>query len=236
MKRNNHFLTGVITILPIVLFVVIIIWLFGLVLSWVGRITSLFPQSMWDALGLPTVVVNLLGFFILCAFIWILGFIMNQKRIGEKIKSFFSPIFAKVPLLNSLSRIINRVTRTLKDTNSFKEVVLVRFPTDRSWSVGFITGEGDDAFDTVVGEKLVSVFIPTTPNPTNGFLVLMKAEDLKKTDVPVATAISFIISMGTAGATNEVLKKSHPSSEWDFFWNLMIFIMNVLIYQKLRFR
>ena len=210
-KKSNHLLTGIITILPIVLFVIIISWLFSLVLSWVGRITSLFPQSMWDALGLPKVVVNLLGFFILCAIIWILGFIMNQKKIGEKIKNFFSPIFSKVPLLNSLSRIINRVTTTLKDTNSFKEVVLVRFPTDKTWSVGFITGEGHGVFDAVTQEKLVSIFIPTTPNPTNGFLVFMKAEDFKKTKFPVATAISLIISMGTAGATNEVLKKSHLS-------------------------
>ena len=210
-KKSNHLLTGIITILPIVLFVIIISWLFSLVLSWVGRITSLFPQSMWDVLGLPKVVVNLLGFFILCAIIWILGFIMNQKKIGEKIKNFFSPIFSKVPLLNSLSRIINRVTTTLKDTNSFKEVVLVRFPTDKTWSVGFITGEGHEVFDAVTQEKLVSIFIPTTPNPTNGFLVFMKAEDFKKTKFPVATAISLIISMGTAGATNEVLKKSHLS-------------------------
>ena len=211
-KKSNHLLTGIITILPIVLFVVIITWLVSLVLGWVGRITALFPEKMWDALGLPEVVVNLLGFIILCAFVWLLGFIMNQKKIGKKLKSWFSPIISKVPLLNSLSKITNQVTKTLKDTNSFKEVVLVRFPTDKSWSIGFITGDSE-AFGDAVGDSLVSVFIPTTPNPTNGFLVLMSAKDLKKTDVPVATAVSFIISMGTAGATNEVLKKSYPSSE-----------------------
>ena len=58
---------------------------------------------------------------------------------------------------------------------------------------------------------LVSVFIPTTPNPTNGYLVLMNPRDFIETEVPVATAISFIISMGTAGAANEILKKSHSS-------------------------
>ena len=212
-KKNNHLLTGIITILPIVLFVVIISWLVSLVLGWVGRITTLFPEKIWDALGLPEVVVNLLGFIILCAIIWLLGFVMNQKKIGKKLKSWFSPIISKVPLLNSLSKITNQVTKTLKDTNSFKEVVLVRFPTEKSWSIGFITGDNSEAFGDVVGDDLVSVFIPTTPNPTNGFLVLMSTKDLKKTDVPVATAISFIISMGTAGATNEVLKKSYPSSE-----------------------
>ena len=212
VEKKNHLLTGIITILPIVLFVVIISWLISLVLGWVGRITALFPEKMWDTLGLPEFVVNVLGFVILCALVWLLGFIMNQKKIGKKLKSWFSPIISRVPLLNSLFKITNQVTRTLKETNSFKEVVLVRFPTEKSWSVGFITGDSE-AFGETVGENLVSVFIPTTPNPTNGFLVLMRTEDLKKTDVPVATAISYIISMGTAGAANEVLKKSYSGLE-----------------------
>jgi uncharacterized membrane protein len=210
-RKSNHLLTGIITILPIVLFVVIIGWLVNLVLGWVGRITTLFPEKMWDALGLPEVVVNLLGFIILCALVWLLGFVMNQRKMGKKLKSWFSPIISKVPLLNSLSKITNQVTMTLKDTNSFKEVVVVRFPSETTWSIGFITGENVEVFGDMVEENLVSVFIPTTPNPTNGFLVLMNIKDLKKTDVPVATAISFIISMGTAGATKEILKKSYSS-------------------------
>lgn len=212
MKKN--FLSGIVTLLPIVLFVVVLMWLSNLVLGWVGRLTALFPQKMWDALGLPKVVVNILGFIILCCIVWFVGFIMNQKKIGQKLKDWFNPIISKVPLLNSLSKITNQVTNTLKDTNSFQRVVIVRFPSERTWSVGFITGEKPDMFGDIIGDShLVSVFIPTTPNPTNGYLVLMSTKDLIETDVPVATAISFIISMGTAGATNEVLKKSYPSSE-----------------------
>lgn len=213
MKRNNNLLTGIITLLPILVFVVIIVWLGDLILGWVGRITSLFPQSMWDALGLPEIVVNILGFIILCSIVWFVGFIMNQNRIGKKIKDWFNPIISRIPILNSLSKITNQVTRTLKDTNSFKEVVLVKFPTEKSWSVGFITGENPEIFREEMEEDLVSVFIPTTPNPTNGFLVLMESKDLKRTSIPVATAISFIISMGTAGAANEVFKESNLSSK-----------------------
>ena len=213
MKKSNNLLTGIITLLPILVFIVIIVWLGDLILGWVGRITSLFPQSMWDALGLPEIVVNILGFIILCSIVWFVGFIMNQNRIGKKIKDWFNPIISRIPILNSLSKITNQVTRTLKDTNSFKEVVLVKFPTEKSWSVGFITGENPEVFREEMEEDLVSVFIPTTPNPTNGFLVLMESKDLKRTSIPVATAISFIISMGTAGAANEVFKESNLSSK-----------------------
>ena len=212
-KKNNNLLTGIITLLPILVFVVIIVWLGDLILGWVGRITSLFPQSMWDTLGLPEIVVNILGFIILCSIVWFVGFIMNQKKVGKILKDWFDPIISKVPLLNSLSKITNQVTNTLKDTNSFKEVVLVRFPAEKTWSVGFITGENPEVFRNEMEGHLVSVFIPTTPNPTNGFLVLMDTKDLKRTNVPVSTAISFIISMGTAGAANEGLKESSSSSE-----------------------
>jgi len=213
-KKMSTLLTGLLTILPIIIFVVILVWVFDLILGWVGRITSLFPQTMWDAMGLPEVVVNILGFLILCVLVWFIGFIMEQKRIGTKLKNWLRPVVSKVPLLSSLFKITNQVTSTLKDTNSFQKVVLVKFPSERTWSVGFITGENPETFSEVLEDKnLVSVFIPTTPNPTNGYLVLMNSKDLIETEVPVATAISFIISMGTAGATNEVLKKSYPSSE-----------------------
>ena len=210
-KKSNNLLTGIVTILPIILFIVIIVWLCDLILGWVGHITSLFPQSMWDALQLPPIIVNALGFIILCGIIWCIGWIMNQQRISKKLKDWFNPVISRIPLLNTLSKITNQVTNTLKDTNSFKEVVLVRFPSDQCWSVGFITGENPEIFEGIE-ENLVSIFIPTTPNPTNGFLILRNSNDIKRTNVPVATAISFIISMGTAWATNEVIKQTKESS------------------------
>ena len=214
-KKSNNLLTGIVTILPIILFIVIIVWLCDLILGWVGHITSLFPQSMWDALQLPPIIVNALGFIILCIIVWCIGWIMNQQIIGEKLKNWFNPIISKIPLLNPLSKITNQVTMTLKNTNSFKEVVLVRFPTERSWSIGFITGEDPEIFKGIE-ENIVSIFIPTTPNPTNGFLIYQNSNDLKRTKTEVAEAIQTIISMGMAGATKKIIKEteeSSPSSE-----------------------
>ena len=212
-RKINAFLTGILTLLPVILFVVILLWIFNLVLGWVGRITSLLPKSFWDVLDLPETVVNFLGFLILCLIVWSVGLLMKSV-LGKKLRGWIEPIVGRIPLLNSLVKITNQVTPTLKDTRSFKKVVLVRFPTEKTWSVGFITGENPEIFNSELeNPMLVSIFIPTTPNPTNGFLVLMGPDDYKETNVPVASAISFIISMGTAGAANEVLKKSYSSSE-----------------------
>lgn len=124
------------------------------------------------------------------------------------------PLIDKVPLLSSLTKITNQAANTLKNSNSFKKVILVKFPMEKTRSVWFLTGEDLEAFENASGESyLVSVFIPTTPNPTNGYLVLMNPRDFIETDVPVSDAISFVISMGTAWAANKIMKKSHSTSE-----------------------
>lgn len=213
-KKTNNLLTGLLYLFPIVILVICI----DLVLGWVSRITELFPQTMWNALGLPEFIVNILVFIFLVTLVWFIGFIMNQQKIGKKLTNLFSPIVLKVPLLSSLYKISRQITTTLRNSNSFKKVLLVRFPIETAWSVAFLTGENPEIFKESVNEvHLVSVFIPTTPNPTNGYLVLMDPKDYVETEIPVSVAVSFIISMGTAGATNKIIKESDSKLEWDFF-------------------
>ena len=209
---KNHFLTWLLMILPTVLFFVILWWLLWLILRWVWKIVELFPEALTDKLCLPEVVVHFLWFLVLCGLVWLLWFVMNQWHVWEKVKACLDPLVEKVPLLNSLTKITNQAANTLKNTNSFKKVILTRFPMEKTWSVWFLTWEDLEVFEKASWElHLVSVFIPTTPNPTNGYLVLMNPRDFIETEVPVSMAISFIISMGTAGATAEIMKKAKKS-------------------------
>ena len=209
-KIKNHFLTWLLAILPTVVFFVILGWILSLILRRVWKIVELFPNAIIDKLWLPEIVVHFLGFLVLCGIIRLLWFIMNQWHLWEKIWSVLWPLIDKVPLLSSLTKITNQAANTLKNTNSFKKVILTRFPMEKTRSVWFLTGEDLEIFENASGEmQLVSVFIPTTPNPTNGYLVLMNPRDFIETDVPVATAISFIISMWTVWAANKIIKKSY---------------------------
>ena len=213
-KMKNHFLTWLLMILPIVLFFVILGWLLSLVLRWVWKIVELFPEALTDKLWLPEIVIHFLWFLVLCGLIWLLWFVMNQWRVWERVKAFLDPLIEKVPLLSSLTKITNQAANTLQNTNSFKKVVLTRFPTEKTWSVWFLTWEELDSFESAIWEtNLVSVFIPTTPNPANGYLVMLNPRDFVETDVPVSDAISFVISMGTVWATSKILKKSHSEVE-----------------------
>ena len=137
---------------------------------------------------------------------------MNQWRIWERVKAVLDPLIEKVPLLSSLTKITNQAANTLQNTNSFKKVVLTRFPTEKTWSVWFLTWEELDVFEEAIWEtNLVSVFIPTTPNPANGYLVMLNPRDFMETDVSVADAISFVISMWTVWATRKIMKKTKKS-------------------------
>lgn len=214
-KIKSHFLTWLLAILPTVLFFVILVWLLWLVLRRVGKIVSLFPEVMLNKIWLPEIVIHFMWFLVLCALIWLLWFIMNQWRVWEKVKACLDPLIEKVPLLSSLTKITNQAANTLKNTNSFKKVVITKFPIETSWSVWFITWEDLDVFEEASWESnLISVFIPTTPNPANGFLVLLAPKDFIEVDVSVADAISFVISMGTVWATKEIMKKTQKKSDF----------------------
>lgn len=211
---KNNFLTWLLAILPTLLFFVILWRLLSLILRRVGKIVELFPDAITDKLLLPEVVVHFLWFLVLCGLIRLLWFVMNQWRLWERVGNFLWPLIDKVPLLSSLTKITNQAANTLKNTNSFKKVILTRFPMEKTWSVWFLTGEDLEVFEEASWEMhLVSVFIPTTPNPTNGYLVLMNPRDFIETEVPVSMAISFVISMWTAGATREIMKKSNSFKE-----------------------
>lgn len=213
-KKKNHFLTGWLLILPIVLFVVILWWIISFILKWVWKIVELFPDVLLDKLWLPEVVIHFLWFLVLCGLVRLLWFVMNQWRVWQKVKSILDPLIDKVPLLSSLTKITNQAASTLQNTNSFEKVVLVKFPSEKTWSVWFLTWEELDSFESATWEiNLVSVFIPTTPNPANGFLVLLNPRDLVETEVSVSDAISFVISMWTVWATKQIKKKSHSIEE-----------------------
>ena len=206
-KKRSHFMTWLLLILPVVLFIIILSWAFNKLLLWAWKLVQMLPESFVWLFWKSEILVHLLCLILLFWIIRLLGFIVNRWRLWQRIKNWLNSVISKVPLLNSLSKVTNQIANTLETSDSFKKVVLLKFPTEKTWSVWFITWEDISIFDKELWKnKLVSIFVPTTPNPTNGFLLLLDPKDFIETEVPVSTTLSFIISMWTAGATEEVLK------------------------------
>lgn len=207
-KKRTNFVTGLLLILPVVLFIIILWWAFNKLLWIAWKIVQMLPQSFVWLFWTSEILVHILCLVLLFWIIWLLGFIVNRWKVGQRIKNGLTSVISRVPVLRSLSKITNQIANTLETSDSFKKVVLLKFPAEKTLSVWFITWEDISIFDKELWKNnLVSIFIPTTPNPTNGFLVLLQPKDFIETDVPVSTALSFIISMWTAGAAEEVLKE-----------------------------
>jgi len=213
---KDSFFAGLRTILPFVLFFIILGWVIGTLFYWIDCIELLFPESILMAIGLPDVVIKVLGLLLICIAIWIIGTIAKQPYMSKKFKNWLNPIIYRVPLLSHLFKITNQVESSLRDTDSFKKVVLVK-TCHYGYEVGFITGENPKAFcESLKKPELISVVLPFAPL-TSYRIVLVKPEDVIEVKMPVSTALSYILSMGAAGGTNENSKESHSESEWDFF-------------------
>ena len=204
---KDNFFSGLRTILPLVLFVIILGWVFGTLFDWIENIELLFPERLFVVIGLPDVMIKLIGLFLFCVVVWVIGIISKQPRMSKKFKSWLDPVITRIPLLSHLYSITNQVASTLRDTDSFQKVVLVK-TTQNAYEVGFITGENPQGFCESLNESnLVSVVLPFSPL-TSYRILLVKPNDIVETKVPVSVALSYIISMGAAGATNQIVKES----------------------------
>lgn len=198
---RTNFLTGLAIILPAVISVGIIIWLFGTISNLTDTLLFFLPTEWTRKDGGSGPVYwywSLLSLMIAVLFTCAVG---NLARyyIGKKMILTAEKIMLKIPLLNKIYSTVKQINEafTSSKKSSFKQVVLVEFPRKGVYSIGFITGESRDLMRGVTEEKTVNVFVPTTPNPTTGFLILIPEKELIKLDIPVQDGIKIIISLGS---------------------------------------
>jgi uncharacterized membrane protein len=135
-----------------------------------------------------------LGLLVFVALVITIG-MLTSNLFGRKIAQWGESLLSKIPLINIIYNPIKDVVTTLSNnkSKSFQKVALVEFPSKGIKSIGFVT---NSSF-TIDGEEKLSVFIPTTPNPTNGFLVIMEKSDVTLLDIPIDEGIKMVVSMGS---------------------------------------
>ena len=118
--------------------------------------------------------------------------------MGKKFFELFNNILKKIPILRTIYSAIGQMTESLtKSDNKQKSVVLLEYPRKGLWAVGFATKENEGLIKNKVNEDIINVFVPTTPNPTSGFLLMVPKKDLIFLDVSFEQASKFIVSAGT---------------------------------------
>ena len=193
---KKYFITGILSIIPLYLTYWIIQKVFFL-LSIPGKtiVSSILKvlniSKLEESFIIP--IEYLLGFALTLAFFLLLGLIVSNV-IGKRIYSAFEKILDKIPLVNKIYKSIKQIISTFSESNnkSFKEVVLIQYPRNGLWTMCMVTGESKNKNN----EEFYTVFVPTTPNPTSGFMILIKKEDVINTDIAVEDGLKIIISGG----------------------------------------
>ena len=186
---RNNFIAGIVVLIPIG--ITLYLTLFIIKIS--GRII---PKEINPNNYLP---FNIPGVEILIALIVItlIGW-LSLSFLGKKFFEFFNNILKKIPILRTIYSAIGQMTETFtKSDSGQKSVVLLEYPRKGIWAVGFATKENEGIIKNKVGEDIINVFVPTTPNPTSGFLLMVPKKEIIYLDVSFEQASKFIVSAGT---------------------------------------
>jgi len=189
-RLRNNFIAGVVVLIPIG--ITLYLTLFIIKLS-----TNLIPKEINPNNYLP---FDVPGLEILIALILItfVGWI-SLSFIGKKFFDLFNNILRKIPILRTIYSAIGQMTESFTSNQKNKcSVVLIEYPRKGIWAVGFATKENTGIISSKVNEELVNVFLPTTPNPTSGFLLMVPKKELIYLDVSFEQASKFIVSAGTS--------------------------------------
>ena len=124
---------------------------------------------------------------------------LSLSFLGKKLLDLFNNILKKIPILRTIYSAIGQMTQTFtKNDSNKKNVVLIEYPRKGSWAVGFATKDNTGEIKTKTNKNLVNVFVPTTPNPTSGFLLMFPKEEVIYLDMSFEEASKFIVSAGTS--------------------------------------
>ncbi len=188
-KIRNNFIAGIVVLIPIG--ITLYLTLFFIRIS-----GNIIPKEINPNNYLP---FNIPGVEILVAliFITLIGWV-SLSFLGKKFFELFNNILKKIPILRTIYSAIGQMTESFTKTdNKQKSVVLLEYPRKGVWAVGFATKENEGLIKDKVNEELINVFVPTTPNPTSGFLLMVPKKDLIYLEVSFEQASKFIVSAGT---------------------------------------
>ena len=190
LKLRNYFFTGVIVLIPIG---------FTLYLSkfFITLSTKLVPTGLnpntYLHFSIPGIEIILT-----IVFITIVGG-LSLSFLGKKFLQIIDDIFKRIPILRTIYSAIGQMTESFRNQEGKrKSVVLIEYPRKDAWAIGFATKENEGELKSKTNKNLVSVFVPTTPNPTSGFLLMIPKEDLIYLDMSFEEASKFIVSAGTS--------------------------------------
>jgi len=198
MKNYKKYIfTGIMSLIPMMITFWIIQYLF-IIFSVPGKVivSKIFDIAFFNNelfLKLRYTLEYVLGFVLTILFLYFVGIIISNV-LGKRLYKFFEKILQRIPLVSKIYTTVKNVTETItkQDSKAFEKVVLIQYPREDLWTLAMVTGESKDLRSI----EYYNLFVPTTPNPTSGYLIMIKKSDAIETDLSVDDGLSIIISGG----------------------------------------
>lgn len=189
-RIRNYFIAGIVVLIPIGITIYLTLFLISISSKILPKEINPNHYLPYNIPGLEIVISILL--------ITLIGW-LSLSFIGKKLLDLIENILKRIPILRTIYSAIGQMTESFANTDKEKKnVVLVEYPRKGSWAVGFATKENSGEISKKTNKKLVNVFVPTTPNPTSGFLLMIPKDELIYLDLTFEEASKFIVSAGTS--------------------------------------
>ena len=186
-RLRRYFFTGLVVIAPVGVTAVVLAWMFR-------TIDSILGEPLQTAVGVPLPGV---GILLLLVAVVVVGWIVHFAA-GRQLLHWWNEALARFPLTGRLYTAASQIVQTVvgEQRRLFQRTVLIPYPTEGLWAIAFVTREDSPVLSKVIGEECVNVFVPTTPNPTSGFMLVVPRNRVRPLDISVEEAMKLIMSGG----------------------------------------
>ncbi|WP_050479946.1 DUF502 domain-containing protein [Herbaspirillum rhizosphaerae] len=201
---RKYFITGLLILVPLA----ITVWVLNLIIGTMDQSLLLLPVS-WRPEALVGFRIPGLGTILTLLIIFITG-LATRNFIGRQVVSLWEGLLTRIPVVKSIYSSVKQVSDTLFSSsgNAFRKAVLVQYPRQGSWTIAFLTGvPGGEVKNHLQGVDYVSLYVPTTPNPTSGFFLMVPRADTIELEMSVDEALKYIVSMGVVAPEMQADKK-----------------------------
>lgn len=191
-KLRKYLVAGILIWVPLVVTFLLVRFVIDLIDK-----TLVFIPAKWQPENLIGYEIHGLGLVLTFILMLVTGMIV-RNLFGRRLVSFWEKFLSRIPLVSTIYASVKQVTTTLfsESSQSFREVVMVEYPRKDVWMLAFVTGESPKLFQEKIGKKTINLFVPTTPNPTSGFYLIVSEDDVIRLDIPVEVGLKMILSAG----------------------------------------
>jgi uncharacterized membrane protein len=189
---RKYFITGLLVLVPLA----ITLWVLNLIIGTMDQSLLLLPER-WRPETLIGFSIPGLGTILTLLIIFLTG-VATRNFVGRQVITLWEAVLKRIPVVSSIYSSVKQVSDTLFSSsgNAFRKAVLVQYPRQGSWTIAFVTGvPGGDVRNHLQGD-FVSIYVPTTPNPTSGFFLMVPRADTIELNMNVDEALKYIVSMG----------------------------------------